>query len=211
MDYQNDIILLNNYKKIPIFHIVEPTNEKISKSIPELNTNLNPPSTNTTSKSNSNLKSCSEAPINESNNIIEIPSRCEKIIAIKVNNPSESRQGILPNLEILNGVFVCGSLVCINEHNQALTSILNITEKAVRITEIHLNIENITIPEILSLSTESDPYSNINPINTKSNFPANYDSNRLDKIKQNLRSDHLNEEEKSSLLKFATTIITYFN
>lgn len=105
-------------------------------------------------------------------------------------------KGICPDIQILDGVYLCPSLVK-TTNNYAITSILNTTEKYVEIENIKINLE--------SVSTESE--TNVTQILQTSSINTNYSSNRLKEISNSLRTSHLNKEEKESLVK----ICNHFN
>lgn len=65
---------------------------------------------------------------------IYIKPRSEIIIPIKVIT-SNLNEGILDNIKILKGVFLCASIVRINTDSTVLITIANTTEKTVKISQ----------------------------------------------------------------------------
>lgn len=120
-----------------------------------------------------------------SNNCFILKPRSETIVKIEITN-GELSEGILPPTTILEGVYLCPSLVKVINKNYALTSILNTTEKSVKINKIALALEQI------------ENHSNIRTFKTSSS--SNSNSNRLKTITNLLRLDHLNQEEKDSII-----------
>lgn len=113
---------------------------------------------------------------------IIIKPRSETIIPVEITNP-ELKEGIIENQEILEGVYICSSLVKVNKNSVALTSILNTSEKSVKISNIKIPLE---------------------PISENNNFNKNInniDSNRLDLLRKSLRTEHLNKEERNTLVE----------
>ncbi|KAL3285452.1 hypothetical protein HHI36_024226, partial [Cryptolaemus montrouzieri] len=82
-------------------------------------------------------------------NFTSSPRRCEKVINVEITNTPISKQGIWPKFEIEEGVYLCESLVSLDESNHALTTILN--TKTLQIPHIWLQVENFEIPTITCL------------------------------------------------------------
>lgn len=121
------------------------------------------------------------------NNSILLKPRTETVVNVQILN-SEISEGICPEIEILQGVYLCPSIVKVN-NNHAITSILNTTEKSVKINEIKIKLEE------LNHISENNEYYNIRKISQN-----NFRPERLQQITQLLRIDHLNEEEKQTLI-----------
>lgn len=101
---------------------------------------------------------------------ITVPPRCEYITRINILNPPADRTGILPKIEISEGLFLCESLVSVDSNNQALTSIMNTTEKDVMISNLEFHLE--------PFEYSNDAHNNAD-ILTITNAPSNYGSDRL--------------------------------
>lgn len=59
---------------------------------------------------------------------VKVPERSELIVKIPVKDGIEGAEGIVEKMEITRGVYLASSLITVT-HNQAITSILNTTEK----------------------------------------------------------------------------------
>lgn len=112
--------------------------------------------------------------------------RSETIIEVDILNKDIS-QGICPEIRICEGVYLAKALLKVS-NNKALTTILNTNEKKVEIKHIKLFLEPFEQEQSIFLNIDEN--SNPNP-----NL-----SDRVKLLKENLRLDHLNNEEKSSIL-----------
>lgn len=128
-------------------------------------------------------------PYNDHNSNVKyvLHPRTETLVKIKVIN-AEIQNGICPDLEILQGVHLCPSIVKVIDQNHAITSILNTTEKFIDVHNIEVILE--PIPSELQVYKVSQ----LHPINANSN------SDRLNKISNLLRTSHLNNEERQFLI-----------
>ncbi|KAK9686979.1 hypothetical protein QE152_g36795 [Popillia japonica] len=120
---------------------------------------------------------------------ITINERTETIVPIKVVNPNNLSEGIISSQKI--------------NQNQALhipSAIVNIKNKNQSfITMINTSMEKQVIP-IPELTIEPIP-NVVNIYRLAENQPNNSLPNRLESLSKNLRLNHLNEEEKSSISK----------
>lgn len=122
-------------------------------------------------------------PIHKINNEqYTLSPRSETLVEIQINNP-EIKEGIIPEMEILDGVYLSRAITTVNSNSKAYASILNTLEKEVTIQESKLSL--------LPLPNESYIFE-INESHTV---------NRNDLLQKSLRTDHLNLEEEESLLK----------
>ena len=112
------------------------------------------------------------------NDKLIIQPRTQTIIPINVLNSLE--KGIIPSKEISPNVFICSSLI---SKNFPISSVLNLNEESIE----------ISIP-----SFELEPYSDdfIDILNV-----SNSKSVRLSNLENILRLDHLNCQEKESIIK----------
>lgn len=131
----------------------------------------------------------SEIELNPNLRVIQIPSRSEAIIPVRVINDNID-EGIISRKEIKDGLFLAESLVKVNSNNEVITSVLNTTDQEI----------NIEIPEI-ELKIIDDNFSNINALSRKN---INYNSDRLKLLKDTLRLKHLNKEESDSIIEICT-------
>lgn len=119
----------------------------------------------------------------EDNPVFILKPRSETVVRAKILNP-EIKEGICPEIHIYDGVYLAKSIVKV-ENNTALTTILNTTNQSIKISKLNLVLEkfNEKTSTILNLSSENDK-----------SLP-----HRLKTLRNNLRLDHLNEEEKKSI------------
>lgn len=110
------------------------------------------------------------------------------MVKVEIINDNNLSEGLLAHMSILEGEFLCQSLVKVIKNKFAITSILNTTEKSVKINKICLKIEPI-------------PCYNSTNIFHISKTPNNTNSDRLDDITNSLRLDHLNKEERNSIIE----------
>lgn len=108
-----------------------------------------------------------------------ISPRSETIVPIQIINP-EIGEGVVEKITLLEGVYMCPSIVRVNANGIALTSILNTTERPVLVKELKINL---------------DPLIN-HGINMVNSHESTSRSERLNKITQLLRTSHLNSEER---------------
>lgn len=119
--------------------------------------------------------------------------RSETVIKVKILNQNLS-EGITPEISICEGVFIAKAILKVNEDNTALTTILNTTDKTIKIDYIDLFLESI--PDQLCLPLHD------NSINSTNNIDL---TARFDLLKNNLRTSHLNSEEKDSIIKLCSS------
>ena len=152
----------------------------------EENCEVNPQiENNETSKENREIERDYE------NSIFIVEPRCEKIISIRVEN-SNMKEGIIPESIILSeGVYLCPSIVKVQE-NKAITVCLNTTDKEVKVNKLIVKLEPVS-----NELQEANEIINVNKIKSEEICKGN----RLDKLNETLRIDHLNKEEKESLLE----------
>lgn len=125
----------------------------------------------------------SDKAISAENPIIVHP-RTETIVEVDILNP-EIGQGIIPEVRIMEGVYLCRSMVTVNPNGKAITTILNSRLKMVKISALSVLLEPIEEDsQILNLNTET-----------------NQDASRLKKLEELIQTQHLNPEEKESIVK----------
>lgn len=110
------------------------------------------------------------------------------VIPINVNNPANLDEGIIFSQPICeeNSLIIPNSIVSINKNNQALITIINKSS------------ENKIIP-VLTLEVVPLP-KQANIIKLDKHVESNHVKGRVETLNQNLRINHLNKEEKDSLL-----------
>ncbi|KAL3265775.1 hypothetical protein HHI36_009973 [Cryptolaemus montrouzieri] len=162
------------------------TKVKIFQNI--TNFDQNPEQNDESSKTRNSLICSTNSDI--SRGPIIVHPRCEQIIKINVANP-EIKQGLVPNIQILDGVYLSSCLTEVDSNVTVVASILNTTTKPVEIIEISISLENF----------DDHVGSKLPKSEAKQVFSVNVNSDRLTKLKEKLKVAHLNEEEKISLIE----------
>lgn len=175
INYEDNLLQFQNFET-PLYHLESPVNT--------LNTYDNNPIPKCS------LNQTPSEPQNPHANDIILSPRSETVIKIKIIN-SHLNEGICPDIHILDDVVICPSIVKVIDNNYALTTVLNSSEKSVKISQLDVMLEPLPTNRVQSVS--------VNHISR--NSEQNSLSDRLQKITSLLRIDHLNKEEKSSLLE----------
>lgn len=192
IDYQNDKLFIND-KHLDIFHLEYPIRAQIQRDYKSKfsQSNSNPPLSQNIPAYNEKFSSNKIKNNQTDSNVkFQLAPRTETIVKIKAIN-GEIKEGICPNIDILEGVYLCPSFVKVDKDSNIITSILNTTEKIVNIKNIEVTLDPIDY---------SENSANISSLRT-STSDNNFKSERLEKISNLLRTDHLNSEEKQSLLQ----------
>lgn len=113
--------------------------------------------------------------------------RTETVIKVTVSNP-EIQIGIVPKLQVLKGVFLASALVKVDSDFQSFTTILNTNDTTIRLPVLKVTLEPFEQPVLINTAKIQ---------NTSSSVVTN----RINEIKKLLRLDHLNPEERKSLLE----------
>lgn len=108
-----------------------------------------------------------------------IPARTEKLLKIRVNTNKES---ICHSKILKNNLFLANCLVK-PVNNECVVSIINSSTEPIEIDDIILDLEPLDNYNILHFKYNEDPM-----------------ENRLQKLENNLKLDHLNSEERASIL-----------
>ncbi|KAL1488557.1 hypothetical protein ABEB36_015020 [Hypothenemus hampei] len=118
-----------------------------------------------------------------------IPSvpRSETVIRVNIVNGNCIKEGYGCNISILNGIFLAKAVLTVQEDNTAITTIINTLEKAVQVNFINLELTPFN-------ETESHVF-NVNSANLE---PKGMD--RISLLESNFRLNHLNDEERKSVL-----------
>lgn len=147
--------------------------------------------------------------------VYKLNARSETILKANILNP-ECREGLVEDVKVLDGVYLSNAITKVDEQNQAYVSILNTLEKEVMIKQLDIvlvpmspitqEMDASRIPEpsdSKDFTREADS-SRVGPsdffIENINIFNYNH-SDRIQQLKNQLRTDHLNEEEKRSLLE----------
>ena len=119
-------------------------------------------------------------------NFVSLKARTETLIEIEVENP-EIQEGIIPEIKLLKGVYLSRAITKVNKDNKAYATILNTRVTDQQIKPITVRLERIPETAIFLLDNS----------NTSQ-------SNRENLVKKNLRLEHLNSDEKASVLNICT-------
>lgn len=147
-------------------------------------------------------------------NIVSIPSRTGKVISLKVANPT-LKTGFIDNIDLGPSIFLGKALVT-NRNGLAYAYVINSSETAVKIRGPVVTLEEVDKPEDLgsqltdtrltsvqSILLTKARENNTNNTSRTLHFSPNYDSERLHTLMENLRLNHLNDEEKQSITDLA--------
>ena len=139
---------------------------------------------------------------------IEIPARCGKFVKLPVINNSPA-QGISEKREIQSGIFLAESLTNVR-NNSCITSVINTTEKPVTIELEKINLvefkEKVSKENVMTVKEDPDNgfewLETVNSIECKNEGCRENvkDLERLEKLSAALDLNHLNQEEKYSML-----------
>ncbi|XP_063920701.1 uncharacterized protein LOC135135549 [Zophobas morio] len=137
---------------------------------------------------------CNSNPNDES--CYYLSPRSETLIKVGILNKNIS-EGVTPEIPICEGVFLAKAILKVNTDKTAYTTILNTSDKKIKIDYINLYLEDIPFAKCLSLNTSTE-FDNVS-------------TNRLDLLHSNLRLEHLNSEEKESLLSLCQSYNDVFH
>lgn len=140
-----------------------------------------------------NSKSTQKTVVNDNCYAFKLNPRSETLVEIPIEN-FDIREGILPEVEFQKGVYLSKAIVNVNENNKAFASILN-----TRIVEQEIIIKPVTLEP---LPNNSFIFSIIQDTNNL--------TNRLELLRNNLRLEHLNQEERNSIINICKTYSDLF-
>lgn len=115
--------------------------------------------------------------------------RSETIVEIDIANP-EILEGVCPEIELSNGVYLAKALIKVNDNGKAITTILNTNDYKVNVKNIKIRLEPFLINQSFMFNVSSSK-------NASSN-------DRIKLLNENLRLKHLNPEERRSILDICT-------
>ena len=130
-------------------------------------------------------------PRNRSLDRIILPARAEVIVRLPVTKESPVDEGLMERTELLAGVYLAESLVRVND-GYVITSILNTKEQDVEILSREV--------QVTSLKNNDQEVAQIG-LTERHEDRGNQSNTRAEKVVERLRTDHLNREEKRSLLE----------
>lgn len=117
-------------------------------------------------------------------NKINLKARSQTFVEISVENP-EIKEGIIPEIKLNKGIYISKAIVKVNNENKCIASILNTCVIDQTINEISVMLESLPQnPIIFNVNHEE-----------KQIIP-----NRNELLVENLRIDHLNSEERKSII-----------
>lgn len=123
-------------------------------------------------------------------NSYKIPARTELIIPLHVLNP-EIKEGILPQVNSIPGVYLSKALVKVLPNNICLAKLANTTNQEYTYAVTSLKLLPLDKEaQILTYNNDSFPNSTEFTI-----------SKRIELLNENIRVQHLNAEEAKSLLQ----------
>lgn len=121
--------------------------------------------------------------------VTTVPARCETIIPVDVSDPRiQEHQSILVYAQNINNEIICGNILNKVKNHQILISIINPTE-----TQIV-----VPIPKLTELSHEIINEESIKHF-IHTNKVTENEQNRIQLLKNLLKTDHMNLEEKVSI------------
>lgn len=142
-----------------------------------------------------------DLPINDENISFTIPARTEMVIPLKVVNP-EIREGLIPRCKIPEGVYLSNAITRVHSNNVCLATIANTNNRSFT---YHISKVQLEPVEINSIQYASEF---VTPPNHNTHSIA---TDRIASVLQNLRTEHLNEEEKSSIFDICTSFSDIFH
>ena len=123
--------------------------------------------------------------LNESDICFTLKPRTETIVCINIADRKMNNKNILIHKQELSADVYCANIYNTVRDGKVVISVLNISEAA----------QSINVGQINRISYEHDIDTDINEIKN-----VNNSSERVNKIKDLIRSDHLNEEERKSII-----------
>ncbi|KAJ3666393.1 hypothetical protein Zmor_001836 [Zophobas morio] len=136
----------------------------------------------------SETQEISQNPECENSQSYIIQPRTQTLIEFNVLNP-EIKEGITPNVEIVDGVYLSHSITTVNANNKALSTILNTNDRLVQINKLDRTQEKFDQDNVFLIDC---------PRNDKA---INIDISRNEILNKAIDTSHLNSEERKSVLK----------
>ena len=125
-------------------------------------------------------------------NKLTLPATAEVIVKLPLTDESPVKEGLIERAELLTGVYLAESLVRV-DNGHVITGVLNTREEEVEIPGREVQV--IELGE-----NDSREIARIG-ITDQSEDGGNHSRNRTERVIELLRTDHLNDEEKKSLLE----------
>jgi len=124
-----------------------------------------------------------------------IPPRSELIIPVYVNTNEPSARNVLIHAQELEKNILCGNVLNIIKNQQVLISVMNPTEEP----------QEILTPKLTDLSHEVFDTISMNNMRTVERY--NSTGNRIQILKDSLRCDHMNNEERTIIQELCRHIL----
>lgn len=147
---------------------------------------------------------------------ITLPARSEIISQIHVSG--DLKEGIIKAQEISPNVFIPNSFVTVSEEGNAVCSITNLNENQIKIKKPTVALEEIEKPfQINFVNSESVSVNDILKDTQESNkvkqlySTSNRYQSRNAILKENLRTEHMNAEERKALVELCLNYSDIFH
>jgi hypothetical protein len=127
-----------------------------------------------------------------------IPPRSELIIPVHVDTNESSAHNILIHAQELEKNILCGNVLNIIKNQQVLISVMNPTEEP----------QEILTPKLTDLSHEVFDTISMNNMRTVEGY--NNTGNRIQILKDSLRCDHMNNEERTKIQELCSEYADIF-
>src|SRR5699024_6862920 len=96
-------------------------------------------------------------------------------------------EGLSPEVKILDDVYIAKAILKVDKNGKALTTILNASDKTIKVDKIDLLLEPFSVENCYFVGNDNvDKFGNL--------------ESRNNLLIDNLKLDHLNSEEKSTLM-----------
>lgn len=115
--------------------------------------------------------------------------RTETLVAVTAPNLAENSSILIDNQKVTDTI-TCGNCITTVKNHSVLVSFINTSEELIQ----------IAVPKLDQFVYEEFNEANVNAIQIQEKPKTKADSSRISRLQEALRLDHLNPEEKSSLL-----------
>jgi len=134
--------------------------------------------------------------INDNKICFSLEPRTETIVSIDIADKNMNNKNILINKQQLSADVYCANIYNTVRDGKIIISVLNISEAK----------QDIKVGQVNRISYECDIDTGVNEINS-----VNNNNERVNKIKSLIRSDHLNSEERESIIKICEQYADIFH
>lgn len=136
---------------------------------------------------------------NSKADIITLKPRTETVVSVTVANKNIT-EGIINKTKIQDGIYLPSSIVNVDSDGNAITTILNTTDEEIQLYKPEVNLETFQ-----HLTQDQDNNVFCGQVTAKT--PVD----RIKILEETLRLDHLNEEEKKTLLPLCREFNSIFH